>query len=81
MPTIIKFEDTGTFEAYHAAKQWCRDKGYSVGQMCGNEPIGILKESDMWIAKWKNLSAQEKSELDGIMSGDFRNGPVNVEIY
>lgn len=35
---------------------------------------------DVLIAKWHNLSAKERAECDGVMTGDFRNGPVTINI-
>ena len=46
--------------------------------MCQDAPIGF-KQGDWDISKWWNLSAEDKSKLDGaVLSKDFRNGPVKV---
>lgn len=42
-------------------------------------PVAVLK-GDWSIAKWKNLSKKEIDVLDGRVYGDFRNGPVTVEL-
>lgn len=75
------FEPTGqTFGAHSAARSWCRENGYSVGTMCGPDPIGI-KAGSWTIAKWRNLKTTERAGLDGTMtSTDWREGSVTVEI-
>ena len=75
------FNNWGTFKAYYAAQKYAEKQGYSVGQMCGHHTLG-LKRGNWIIAKWKNLSPLEKLDIDGhITSGDFRKGPVVVEIF
>ncbi len=37
------FADDATFAAHHAAKDWLEARGYSVGRMCGDLPIGVLR--------------------------------------
>lgn len=65
------------FSACNAAEDWLRVRGYSLGSMQGPSPRGILF-GDYAIAKWRNLNAQERKELDGMMTGSMRNGPVSV---
>lgn len=78
--TEITFDQTGDFNAVNAARKWLQDHGYSYGSMCLDMPIGILKGS--WaIAKWRNLTAKERKQLDGqIVSSDFRDGPVVIQL-
>jgi hypothetical protein len=80
----IKYELTffkeGTFESYYEATSWCRNNGYSYGSMCSPQPIALIK-GDYNIAKWKNLTSRERYEVDGIMTGDFREGEVRIKIY
>lgn len=61
------------------AEEWCRENGISVGRMCGNSPIGI-KRGAYTIQKWRNLSSEDIARLDGTIEGDFRNGPVTVNL-
>lgn len=75
----MTFADPGDFEAMRSAEQWCADNGYSVGGMQRGDPRGLLR-GDYAIAKWRNLSRQERAELDGQMTGDMRNGPVTVKV-
>lgn len=70
-----------TFEAIHAAEQWCREQGLSVGRMCGHSPIGLMR-GDFDIQKWHNLSGEDIRGLDGQIEpiGDFRNGGARVKL-
>ena len=78
--TEIEFNQTGDFSAVNAARNWLRDRGYSIGSMCMDMPIGILK-GDWSIAKWRNLTMKERKQLDGQMvSSDFRDGPVIIQL-
>ena len=76
----IEFNQTGTFQAMYAAEAWCRENGISVGQSCATGPTGLLFGKFDWIAKWRNLTPKERAELHGTMSGDFREGPVAINL-
>lgn len=76
----IIFNQQGTFQALYAAKAWCKNNGISVGQSSAMCPSGLLFGDYGWIAKWKNLTPAERSELDGEMDGDFREGPVIITL-
>ena len=76
----IEFNQTGTFKAMYAAEAWCRENGISFGQSCGDGPTGLLFGKFDWIAKWRNLTKKERSDLHGTMSGDFREGPVLITL-
>ena len=74
------FDQTADFAAVNAARNWLQEQGYSYGSMCMDMPIGILK-GNWTIAKWRNLTAKERKQLDGqLVSKDFRNGPVVVRL-
>ena len=76
--TEIKFDQVGDFCAVNNARDWLKNNGYSYGSMCMDMPIGILK-GNWTIAKWRNLTAKERNQLDGqITSKDFRAGPVTI---
>lgn len=78
--TEIEFAQVGDFSAVNAAKNWLREHGFSYGSMCMDMPIGILK-GDWCIAKWRNLTAKERNQLDGkLISTDFRAGPVILQL-
>lgn len=76
----IEFKQTGTFQALYAAEAWCRENGISVGQSCATGPTGLLFGKFDWIAKWRNLTPKERAELHGTMTGDFREGPVSINM-
>lgn len=73
------FTQKGDFAAYYAACDWCKKNGVSYGSMQRDDPIGLMR-GDYDIAKWRNLSAKDKAELDGVMTGDKRNGPVVIDM-
>lgn len=75
------FNNKGTFNAIHAAEDFARKKGYSIGSMCGSMPIA-LKKGNWNIAKWRNFTSLERLDIDGhITSNDFREGSVIVELF
>ncbi len=78
--SILTFENDGEdFSAYRNATRYLNSNGYSFGSMCRDEPIGVMK-GNYCIAKWRNLSTNEKNSLDGRMiSKDFRYDSVTVE--
>jgi hypothetical protein len=75
----MTFANTGDFAAMYAAEDWCKQNGYSVGSSQRGSPRGLLR-GDWLIAKWRNLTAAERRQLDGQMTGDMRNGPVTVRV-
>lgn len=74
----IQFTGTKTFEALDAAQDYLRKNGYSFGSLQRQAPIAI-KKGDYIIGKWRNLSVSDKAEMDGIIEGDFRDGPVEIK--
>ncbi|WCT73959.1 hypothetical protein PQ455_01620 [Sphingomonas naphthae] len=76
MAREIIFRQPGDFAAIHAAEAALAEAGFSIGSMQKGSPRGLLL-GDISIAKWRNLSHQERRELHGEMFGD-RNGPVTV---
>jgi hypothetical protein len=75
------FPATGeTFGALYAAREWCHANGISYGSLCRDMPVGLMR-GDYQIAKWKNLTSEERASCDGLMtSSDFREGDVVIEI-
>lgn len=76
---VIRFEQTGTFAAAHAAEQWCREHGVSYGSSDRSGTQGLLV-GDFVIAKWRNLTPKERAECHGTITGDGREGPVVLRI-
>ena len=78
---IINFEACGTFGAITKAEEYLKKRGYTVGSMCHNLPIGFAK-GYKYIAKWRNIPPSEYYKLDGILvSEDFREGGVQILFY
>ena len=69
------FTDEGTHRAFNAARIWLETRGFSVGRMQAHQPCGILF-GDYDIQKWRNLNTAERTALDGVLTGNFRDGPV-----
>lgn len=74
------FTGAGEFEAMYAAERWLKERGFSVGRQQAHAPRGILF-GDFEVAKWRNLSTEERVALHGTMTGDGRNGPITVLIF
>ena len=73
------FNEEGTFKANYAAEEWLTENGYSYGEMQRFYSRGIVK-GQTYIAKWEHYSEAERGCFDGLMTGNFREGPVTVEI-
>lgn len=73
--TEIDFFDSGNEEAQgrfhnlYAAEFWAKINGYSIGNTCAHEPIALLRGDYDWIAKWKNLTDEERKDVDGVVVG------------
>lgn len=78
----IEFKGNGEdFSATSEAEAWAKEHGFYVAPMCGGLPRGIARDVD-WIAKWRNLTEQDKTRLEGIVTaGNHRNGAVSIELY
>lgn len=70
----------GTFSSHYEAEKQLREMGYSIGSMCGGEPIGFAcGEKYDYISKWYNMTGAEHNLLDGVMvSNDWREGSVDI---
>jgi len=74
-----KFDQPGDFEAVRAAEAACRAAGFSVGPMQAAASRGLML-GDVRIAKWRNLTPDERRALHGQMWGR-RDGPVTVMLH
>ena len=72
---------SGTFGAIDKARAFARKKGYTIGTMCCDEPIGLAKDVP-YISKWRNLGA-DAARLDGVIIPDpeFREGGAAIIIF
>jgi hypothetical protein len=59
--------DGEDFSAMRAVERWCERNGYSIGRTQRGSPIGVLK-GDYDIQKWRNLSKQQRADLDGVIT-------------
>lgn len=74
------FDQPGPFAAFNAADAWCAENGISIGRTAGiGNPIGLMY-GNVDISKWYNLSKQDIAELDGRITGNFREGPITLTI-
>ena len=82
LPFRKEFPNTGEdFTGHRDAILFLGDLGYSFGSMQGDEPIGLLKMKSAVIAKWNNLSANDRKVLNGVLTfenGGPRNGTAVV---
>ena len=87
MKTVVKevvIEAKGTFDAYYEATNMLRQQGYTLGSMCGNEPIGFADGDEYgYVAKWHNLNPSDRKMLDGVIvpNHDFRDGGVIIKYF
>lgn len=74
---------SGTFLAFYNTEKRLIDLGFIIGSMDRDNPIGFAqKEKYGYIAKWYNLSEEDKEKLDGvILSKDFREGAVEIVFF
>lgn len=66
------------FESIRKAEEQVRAEGYMTGAMQAGAPMGFAKGME-YIGKWRNIHPGEWPRLDGIITGDFRNGPVTIQ--
>lgn len=69
----LKFE----FPDEASAEKAVSDAGFCLGQMQRRDPRGLMYEYD-YVAKWRNLTSKEKSQLHGTLQRRARGGPVVV---
>ena len=76
----VNIKVDGTFSSVYEAEKQLRELGYTIGSMCGGEPIGFAcGEKYNYISKWYNMNRDEHSLLDGVMiSNDWREGSVDI---
>jgi hypothetical protein len=69
------------FSALNDAEAFLTARGFSFGPGCIGKPQGVMYGSNWQIAKWRNLSPTEQSQLHGTITGDRCKGPVRVAIF
>lgn len=68
--------------AWNQALRWLYERGYQTGSMDHPNPVGFTQGRYSFPWKWHNLTNDDKSKLDGVLtSEDFRTKPVKVLIF
>ncbi len=79
---VFQASSQQSFVALRQAEQALRERGYSYGVLCGDEPVALLNTRGRRIAKWKNIDPSEYPLLDGMLvSDDFRDGNVSLVLF
>lgn len=69
------------FAALNAAEAFLRSIGASYGSNQRGAPTGIMF-GDVSISKWRDLDADERAELHGVIdAGDHRRGPIVIRFF
>lgn len=78
----VDFTPNGTFQAFYEAERHLKDLGYCIGSMCRLEPIGFAYGVN-YVAKWYNLSREDKVRLDGVIlpQDEFREGGALILFF
>jgi hypothetical protein len=77
----VVFDDNGTFEAYRAACSYLSDNGFNYGSTCAMMPMGFMKREWDCPWKWENMTAKQRNNVDGVMIGEMREGPVTLIFF
>lgn len=67
--------DDGDFVFLHRVEDEIKARGFSIGPLQRGDPRGIMP-SEYEVAKWRNLSVDDKRELHGMMT--FAGQPRNA---
>jgi hypothetical protein len=65
----IIFDSEFEFGGYEEAREHLLELGYQTAVMNDNVPVGFV-HGDEYVCTWKNLSEEEKSQLDGVILPD-----------
>ena len=82
----VQFTHNGDWNALRQAEKFCKQSGYDYGSMDSPNPIAVVK-GDYYTHelklphKWHNFTPTQRKKVDGVITGDFRNGPVCLTIY
>lgn len=81
----ILFEPKGTFEAINEARNYLKERGYTLGSMERDNPIGFADAERVgYISKWTNMTSAEQKQVDGVIilyKGDFRDGGAEILFF
>ena len=79
MEATAIFTAEGDFQATLRAESALRNAGFSYGSGQRDAPRGVMF-GDYYIGKWRNIKSADRAKLDGVMTGDMREGPVAVRL-
>jgi|3_EtaG_2_1085321.scaffolds.fasta_scaffold04515_6 hypothetical protein len=70
------------FKAFYDAQHILDKKNFVTAPMCREMPVGFSKDIS-YIAKWKNLTKEDKGKLNGVLmtDSDFRQGAVGIVYF
>ena len=80
LPTLLFRASAPDFQALRDANRILGAEGFSIGLLCGSEPIGFILGTYA-VQKWTSLRDAERRGLHGDLTGDFRRGPVTATLY
>ena len=75
------FTGSARFQALAEAEAWLDANGYSSGPPCAENKIAVVRGRGVPIGKWRTLSRSEIAEIDGILAGNVRTGPLTLTLY
>jgi len=81
--TITRGPNT-EFGALYEAQEYLQSRQYIVGSLDGDNPIGFSNQMLGWssMAKWRNLSKEDKDKLDGVLVSEcFRTKDVKIIFF
>lgn len=73
------FSESGAFMACGFAKAFLTKRGFTYGPTQSRCPTGI-RFGRLKVSRWNNMTDRQKRQLDGIMAGDVRTGPITILI-
>lgn len=76
----VEFSTEGDFAALNEATTFLSARGFSYGRLQRGAPVGVMF-GDVIISKWRNLSPEDRGDLQGMIIGDnnsMRHGPVKI---
>lgn len=76
---VLKFEQTGLYEAARQCSEWLKTRGYSHGPFNPGMPVAV-EYGECQVRDWRKLSNAEKAAALGTISGDLVRGPVTLTL-
>ena len=77
----MEFKAKGTFQAYYEACTWMEENKYNYGSTCVGCPMGFMKKEWDIPWKWRNMTNKQRDSVDGVMTGNIREGSVYLYFF